>query len=27
VPPGGVTGQILVKKSDADFDCEWQTPV
>jgi len=27
VPAGGLTGQILVKKSDADFDCEWQTPV
>ena len=26
VPAGGDTGQILVKKSEADFDTEWQTP-
>lgn len=26
VPAGGTTGQILVKKSEADFDTEWQTP-
>lgn len=24
VPPGGATGQSLVKKSNADFDTEWQ---
>jgi hypothetical protein len=23
VPPGGTTGQVLVKASDADFDTEW----
>ena len=23
VPPGGTTGQVLAKKSDRDFDCEW----
>ena len=23
IPPGGTTGQILVKKSDADYDVEW----
>lgn len=25
VPTGGTTGQILVKKSDGDFDTEWKT--
>jgi len=24
VPVGGTTGQMLVKKSDTDFDTEWQ---
>ena len=24
IPAGGKTGQLLVKKSDADYDCEWQ---
>ena len=26
LPIGGTTGQVLVKKSDKDFDTEWQTP-
>lgn len=26
LPPGGLTGQILRKKSDADYDVEWVTP-
>jgi len=25
VPVGGTAGQILVKKSDTDYDTEWQT--
>lgn len=25
VPPGGTTGQVLVKQSDADFDTAWVT--
>jgi Baseplate structural protein Gp10, C-terminal domain len=25
VPPGGTTGQAIVKCSDADGDCEWST--
>jgi hypothetical protein len=25
VPPGGTTGQALVKKSNADYDTEWKT--
>jgi hypothetical protein len=25
IPPGGTTGQVLVKLSDADFDVGWQT--
>jgi hypothetical protein len=25
VPPGGTTGQVLVKLSDADFDVGWAT--
>ena len=25
VPAGGTTGQVLVKKSDADYDTEWAT--
>ena len=27
VPAGGLTGQVLAKKSDADFDTEWITLV
>lgn len=23
-PTGGLTGELLVKKSDADYDAEWQ---
>ena len=23
VPPGGLTGQVLMKMSDADYDYEW----
>lgn len=26
VPEGGTVGQVLVKKSDTDYDTEWQTP-
>lgn len=26
VPAGGTTGQVLVKKSETDFDTEWRTP-
>jgi hypothetical protein len=26
VPPGGTTGQILAKASNADYDTEWITP-
>lgn len=26
VPPGGLTGQVLVKLSDADYDVAWVTP-
>lgn len=26
VPPGGATGQVLAKASDADYDTEWCTP-
>lgn len=25
IPAGGTTGQVLVKKSNADYDVEWQT--
>ena len=25
-PPGGLTGDLLAKKSDADFEVEWITP-
>lgn len=25
VPSGGTAGQVLVKKSDTDYDFEWQT--
>lgn len=27
VSPGGAAGQMLVKKSGADYDTEWRTPV
>ena len=27
VSPGGAAGQMLVKKSGADYDMEWRTPV
>lgn len=26
VPPGGAAGQMLVKKSGADYDTEWRDP-
>ena len=26
IPPGGTTGQVLTKKSDEDYDAEWQEP-
>ncbi len=26
IPPGGTTGQVLAKASDADFDVQWITP-
>ena len=26
IPPGGTTGQVLTKKSDEDYDAEWQDP-
>jgi hypothetical protein len=26
VPPGGTTGQVLTKKSDDDWDADWETP-
>ncbi len=26
VPAGGLTGQVLTKKSNADYDTEWKTP-
>lgn len=26
VPPGGTTGQVLTKASDADYDTEWHDP-
>ena len=26
IPPGGTTGQVLVKRSDSDFDFEWADP-
>lgn len=26
MPTGGTAGQVLVKKSDTDYDMEWQTP-
>lgn len=26
VPPGGTTGQVLAKLSDADYDVGWVTP-
>ena len=26
VPAGGTTGQVLTKKTNADYDTEWQTP-
>jgi hypothetical protein len=26
IPPGGLTGQVLVKLSDADYDVGWVTP-
>lgn len=25
-PPGGLTGDLLAKRTDADFDVEWITP-
>lgn len=25
-PPGGLTGDLLAKRSDTDFDVEWITP-
>jgi hypothetical protein len=25
IPAGGVAGNVLVKKSDLDYDCEWTT--
>lgn len=27
VPAGGTAGQVLVKRSDADYDCAWVTLV
>lgn len=26
IPEGGTTGQVLTKRSDADYDADWQTP-
>ena len=26
IPPGGLTGQVLMKVSDADYDVAWVTP-
>lgn len=26
IPPGGLTGQVLMKNSDADYDVSWVTP-
>lgn len=26
IPPGGTTGQVLTKLSDADYDVGWVTP-
>ena len=26
LPPGGTTGQVLVKASNDDYDCEWVNP-
>lgn len=26
IPPGGTTGQVLVKLSNADYDVGWVTP-
>lgn len=26
IPPGGLTGQVLMKRSDADYDVHWVTP-
>lgn len=26
IPPGGLTGQVLVKLSNADYDVGWVTP-
>lgn len=25
-PPGGITGDLLAKRTDADYDVEWITP-
>ncbi len=25
IPTGGLTGQVLMKHSNADYDCEWVT--
>lgn len=27
IPPGGTTGQVLAKQSDADYDAAWATPM
>ena len=27
IPAGGTVGQILTKKSDTDYDTQWQNPI